>query len=164
MKTLHFTGTVKKLGDYINTDAILPAKYLNLTTPEQLGPHCLESYDPSFVASVTPGDIVVAGRNFGCGSSREHAPQALIGCGVACVIAHSFSRIFFRNAINLGLPLLGLEAADEIAAGSMLDVDCAQGVVRNLSNSKEYRVPLLPPFMRDMLLAGGLIPSLKKKH
>lgn len=157
MSKLEFTGTVRRLGDYIDTDAILPAKYLNLTTPVALAEHCLESYAPDFRSKIQPNDIIVAGKNFGCGSSREHAPMALMGCGVSCIIAESFSRIFFRNAINLGLPTLELPEAKNIADGARVHVDCATGTIVDETCNRKYLIAPLPIFMQEILLAGGVI-------
>ncbi|MBM4040113.1 MAG: 3-isopropylmalate dehydratase small subunit [Planctomycetes bacterium] len=154
-----------KFGDDVNTDAIIPAPYLVTTDPKELGSHCMEgSGQPDFAKRVRKGDVVVAGENFGCGSSREHAPVALTGAGVACVIARSFARIFFRNAINIGLPLLECpEAADAIAAGDEVQVDLARGVIRDLTTGREFQAEPMPDFMRAIFDAGGLVEFAKRR-
>ncbi|MDR1827905.1 MAG: 3-isopropylmalate dehydratase small subunit [Methylobacteriaceae bacterium] len=164
MSELVFTGTVRRLGDFVDTDAILPAKYLNLTTPEALAAHVLENHAPDFRKILHAGDILVAGRNFGCGSSREHAPLALKGSGVACVIAESFARIFFRNSINLGLPVVELADAGQLAEGHTVRVDCGAGLVSDETSGKTYKVALFPDFMREILKAGGVIPYIENQR
>jgi 3-isopropylmalate/(R)-2-methylmalate dehydratase small subunit len=157
------TGKVHKFGDDINTDEILPARYLVSTDPKELARHAMEDADPEFAAKVKPGDFVVAGKNFGCGSSREHAPVALKGAGVAAVIAGSFARIFYRNAFNMGLPILECpEAAAALADGDAIAVDLETGVIRDLATGKEYLSRPLPPFMQELLADGGLMAHLKK--
>lgn len=151
-------GKVHKFGDNIDTDLIIPARYLNTTDPAELARHCMEDADPTFAGRVQPGDIIVAGTNFGCGSSREHAPVAIKAAGVACVIAKSFARIFYRNAFNIGLPILECAEADEIPAGSRLRVDLATGWIRVVDTGKEYQARPIPEFMREIIAAGGLIP------
>ncbi len=154
-------GTAWRFGDDVDTDAIIPARYLNTSDPDELAAHCMEDADPSFMSKVKRGDIIVGGRNFGCGSSREHAPIAIKAAGVSCVIAGSFARIFFRNSFNMGLPIFeSEEAARSIATGDMLEVDPAKGVIRNLTKKQEYRAQAHPPFMADLIRAGGLIPYL----
>ena len=151
-------GSVWKYGDNVDTDAIIPARYLNVSDPEQLGRHCLEDLDPSFADKVRPGDVIAAGENFGCGSSREHAPLALKAAGVNCVVARSFARIFYRNAINIGLPILECpEAVATLATGHRLEVDLETGQIRNLSTGGVHRAKVYPPFMMELLRAGGLI-------
>jgi 3-isopropylmalate/(R)-2-methylmalate dehydratase small subunit len=157
-------GRAHKFGDNIDTDAIAPISCIGLTRPEELGAHCMETIDPDFPKRVTPGDLIVAGRNFGCGSSREIAPWAIQGAGIACVIAESFARIFFRNAINIALPLLqcpetamGTEESDE------LEVDLSLGVIRNLRTGEAFRADPYPGFLRDLMAAGGLIPYTRKR-
>ncbi|HUT34457.1 MAG TPA: 3-isopropylmalate dehydratase small subunit [Planctomycetota bacterium] len=154
-----------KFGDDVNTDAIIPAPYLVTTDPKELGSHAMEgSGQPDFAERVKRGDVVVAGENFGCGSSREHAPVALTGAGVACVVARSFARIFFRNAINIGLPLLECpEAADAIAAGDEVEVDLADGRITDLTTGKTFRAAPMPDFMRAIFDAGGLVQFAKKR-
>jgi 3-isopropylmalate/(R)-2-methylmalate dehydratase small subunit len=152
-------GKVWKYGDNVDTDAIIPARYLNVSTPEELAQHCMEDVDATFAGAVQAGDVVVAGENFGCGSSREHAPLALKGAGVSCVVARSFARIFYRNAINVGLPILECpQAAEEAESGQQLEVDLKAGQVRNLSNGQVYQAAPYPPFMMALIEAGGLIP------
>ena len=147
-----------KFGDHLDTDQIIPASYLTTTDPRELGSHCMETPDPDFVTKVKPGDVIVAGVNFGCGSSREHAPISIRGAGVTCVIAKSFARIFFRNSINLGLPVLeSPEAVDGITAGDELEIDFASGEIRNLTTEKVYHAKPFEPFMMEIIEAGGLI-------
>ena len=154
-----------KFGDDVNTDAIIPAPYLVTTDPKELGSHAMEgSEQPDFATRVRPGDVVVAGENFGCGSSREHAPVALTGAGVACVIAKSFARIFFRNAINIGLPLLECpDAADAIAAGDEVEVDLATGTVRSVATGRIFQAQPMPDFMRAIFDAGGLVAFARQR-
>ncbi len=157
-------GQVWKYGDHVDTDAIIPARYLNVSTPEELAEHCLEDLDPSFAGAVRPGDMVLAGENFGCGSSREHAPLALKGAGVSCVVARSFARIFFRNAINVGLPILECPAAvADAEPGHRLEVVLGTGEVRNLTNGHTYRAEPYPPFMMEIINAGGLVPYTRRR-
>ncbi|HIH70382.1 3-isopropylmalate dehydratase small subunit [Methermicoccus shengliensis] len=147
-----------KFGDDVDTDAIIPGRYLVLNTPEELAAHAFEGVRPEFASSVKKGDVVVAGRNFGCGSSREHAPLALKGCGIQCVIAKSFARIFFRNSINIGLPLLECEGAGAIEDGDELRIDMGAGIVENITQQRTYRASSLPDFIQRIVGAGGLIP------
>jgi 3-isopropylmalate/(R)-2-methylmalate dehydratase small subunit len=157
-------GKVHKYGANIDTDAIIPARYLNLSEAADLAQHCMEDIDAEFVKRVRPGDIMVATTNFGCGSSREHAPLALRGAGISCVIAKSFARIFFRNAINIGLPLLECEAApDNIQAGDVVEVDLSTGTIKNLNNGKTFTAKPYPDFMAGLISAGGLIEYTKKR-
>ena len=157
-------GKVWVYGDNVDTDAIIPARYLNMSTPEELAAHCMEDIDASFAKEVQPGDIIVAGKNFGCGSSREHAPVALKGCGVACVIAETFARIFYRNAINIGLPILECpDAVHGTKAGQRLEVDLAGGTIRNLDTGKVYHATPYPPFMLALIEAGGLVEYTRQK-
>ncbi len=157
-------GKVHKYGANIDTDAIIPARYLNLSEPMELAKHCMESIDPEFVTRVKAGDIMVATTNFGCGSSREHAPLAIKASGISCVIAKSFARIFFRNAINIGLPLLECEEApDNIEAGDVVEVDLAQGKIKNLKNGKVFTAKPYPDFMAGLIASGGLIEYTKKR-
>jgi len=156
-------GKVHKFGDDVNTDDIISARYLNTTDPGELGSHCMEILDRDFVARVRPGDIVVAGSNFGCGSSREHAPVALKGCGVALVIAKSFARIFYRNAINIGLPIIELPQADQLQAGDEVEVDPAKGSVKDLTQGKAYQAQPFVDFICKIIDAGGLVNWAKKQ-
>ncbi len=158
-------GRVWKFGDNIDTDVIIPARYLNTTDPEELAKHCMEDADPEFAKKVKKGDIIVAGRNFGCGSSREHAPIAIKACGISCVIAKSFARIFYRNAFNTGLLILECpEAVEKIDEGDELEVYPEEGKIINLTKKEEYHTKPLPEFMKDILEAGGLIPYVMKKY
>ena len=151
-------GTVHKYKDNVNTDEIIPARYLNDSTPAALAAHCMEDIDKSFVGSVKPGDIIVAEKNFGCGSSREHAPIAIKASGVSCVIACDFARIFFRNCINIGLPFLVCpEAARDAESGDVIDVDLAAGTIRNETKGRTYSVPPVPPEIRAIIARGGLL-------
>ncbi|BAF58714.1 3-isopropylmalate dehydratase small subunit [Pelotomaculum thermopropionicum SI] len=155
---MEIKGKVWKFGPDIDTDAIIPARYLNTSDPEELARHCMEDADPSFPARVRPGDVIVAGKNFGCGSSREHAPIAIKAAGVSCVIAASFARIFYRNAFNIGLPIFeSPEAAGGIGQGDEVAVDAAAGIITDLTTGKTYRAAPVPPFMRQIIAAGGLI-------
>ena len=151
------TGKVIKYGDNIDTDVIIPARYLNAPSPEELAKHCMEDIDIDFVNKVKPGDIMVGGANFGCGSSREHAPVAIQASGISCVIAASFARIFYRNAINIGLPILECEAAcDGIKEGDIVSVNFDNGVITNETKGESYQAEPFPPFMQALIKAGGL--------
>lgn len=153
---------VYKYGDNVDTDVIIPARYLNAPDEKSLASHCMEDIDAGFASTVEPGDIIVAGANFGCGSSREHAPIAIRESGVACVIAKSFARIFYRNAINIGLPIFECEAAsDGIAAGDDVRVDFDTGLITNLTKNEMYQAQPLPPFIQNIVNRGGLLNSLK---
>lgn len=157
-------GRIFKYGDNVDTDVIIPARYLTSFDPKELAAHCMEDIDLTFAKKVKAGDIMVAGNNFGCGSSREHAPIAIKGAGISCVIARSFARIFYRNAVNIGLPILECpEAVDGAAAGDELEVDFDTGAVRNLTKGKSYVAAPFPPFMRKIMDAGGLINYSKAK-
>lgn len=150
---------VWKYGDNVDTDVIIPARYLNSPDPAELGRHCLEDLDPGFRSAVSPGDVIVAGRNFGCGSSREHAPLAIKAAGVGAVIAASFARIFFRNAVNIGLPIIeSPEAAAALENGRRVAVDLVAGEVRDLNDGRTWKVRPLPPFILEIVKAGGLVP------
>ncbi|RJX22154.1 MAG: 3-isopropylmalate dehydratase small subunit [Ammonifex sp.] len=151
-------GTAFKFGENVDTDLIIPARYLNTSDPEELARHCMEDADPTFASRVKPGDFIVAGANFGCGSSREHAPVAIKASGVACVIAKSFARIFYRNAFNIGLPILECPEAEEIPLEGRIRVDLQEGVIRVVDTGKVYRARPIPPFMQEIIGAGGLIP------
>jgi len=156
-------GKVHKFGEDINTDDIIAAKYLVSTDAKELGRHCLESIKPDFAAKVAEGDIIVAGKNFGCGSSREHAPLAIKGCGVSCVIAKSFAAIFFRNAINIGLPFLESADIDKIHDGDALEIDLSGGIIRNLSQNQIYKTQAFPEFLQDIVRVGGLINYVRER-
>jgi len=157
-------GRVHKYGANVDTDVIIPARYLNLNTPEELAPHCMEDIDAEFVQRVRPGDLIVADTNFGCGSSREHAPLAIKGAGVSCVIAKSFARIFYRNAINLGLPILECaEAVDGSEASDELAVELETGTIRNLTKGSEFKAKPYPQFMLELMQAGGLVEYTKRR-
>ena len=157
-------GKVHKYGADINTDAIIPARYLNVSEPAALAKHCMEDIDNDFVNRVEPGDIIMATTNFGCGSSREHAPLAIKASGVSCVIAKTFARIFFRNAINIGLPLLECEeAVDRTEAGDILEVELARGEIKNLTRGLVFTAKPYPPFMAELISAGGLIGYTKMR-
>ncbi len=156
-------GKVHKFGNDVNTDDIISARYLNTTDPGELGAHCMEMIDKDFAKKVAPGDVIVAGNNFGCGSSREHAPLALKGCGVALVIARSFARIFYRNAINIGLPIIEMPQADALQAGDEVEVDLSQGAVRNITQGRTYRAQPFAAFICHIIEAGGLVNWAKKK-
>lgn len=157
-------GTAYKFGDNVDTDQIISAQYLVTTDAKELAKHCMEVADANFQSQAKPGDILVAGRNFGCGSSREHAPLAIKGMELGLVIAESFARIFFRNCINIGLPILECpEAARETAAGDQLEVDLDKGEIKNLTQGKSYQAQAFPPFMRQIIQAGGLMPYVKQR-
>jgi 3-isopropylmalate/(R)-2-methylmalate dehydratase small subunit len=161
---LKLKGKVHRFGADVNTDVILPARYLNISEPSELAGHCMEDIDAEFLTRVEPGDIMVAATNFGCGSSREHAPLAIKASGISCVIAQSFARIFFRNAINIGLPLLECaEAANETEAGDILEFDLSSGEIDNLSKRKKYVAEAYPEFMTGIIASGGLIEYTKKR-
>ncbi|BDG58930.1 3-isopropylmalate dehydratase small subunit [Caldinitratiruptor microaerophilus] len=157
-------GRAHKFGPDIDTDVIIPAYYLNTIDPVELGKHCMEAADPDFSKKVKPGDIIVAGKNFGSGSSREHAPIAIKGCGIGAVVAESFARIFFRNAINIGLPILeSPEAAAAIQAGDEVEIDLEAGRITDLTTGQTFQATPLPPFMMEIFRAGGLVPYLRQK-
>jgi len=151
-------GKVWKYGANVDTDAIIPARYLNLSTGEELARHCMEDIDTGFAQEAQPGDIIMATTNFGCGSSREHAPLAIKGAGVSCVIAETFARIFYRNAINIGLPILECpEAVADTDVGQTLEVELETGIIRNLDTGRVFQAAPYPPFMMAIISAGGLI-------
>lgn len=157
-------GKVWRFGDDINTDLIIPARYLNTREPQELGAHCMEGVDPAFREKVTPGDIMVVGKNFGCGSSREHAPISIKACGIQAIIAKSFARIFYRNAFNIGLPIFeSTEASDEIKEEDEVEIDGDSGIIRNITKNEEYKANPIPPFMQELISAGGLMEWTKKK-
>lgn len=150
-------GRAWRFGDNVDTDVIVPARYLNTSNPEELRVHCMEDVDPEFSSKVKPGDIIVAGKNFGCGSSREHAPIAIKSLGISCIIASSFARIFFRNAINIGLPIIEIPEADQVKQGDIVEVDLTNSSIINLKDGKHYYAVELPQFLQDIYQYGGLI-------
>ncbi len=157
-------GRVHKYGDNIDTDVIIPARYLNSSDPAELAAHCMVDIDPEFAGRVQQGDIIVGGENFGCGSSREHAPIAIKASGVSCVIAATFARIFYRNAINIGLPILeSPEASRAIADGDEVEVDFQSGTIRDITTGEEFRAHPFPEFIRRIIDAGGLLASLREE-
>ncbi len=159
-----FKGKVHKYGANVDTDAIIPARYLNVSDPALLAEHCMEDIDIDFVKRVKKGDIIVATTNFGCGSSREHAPLAIKASGTSCVIAKSFARIFFRNSIDIGLPLLESDdAPDGIKSGDSLEVNLEKGIIKNITTGKQYQSKAYPEFMSELVKAGGLIEYTKQR-
>ncbi len=160
---MNIEGKVFKYGDNVDTDVIIPARYLNTANAKELALHCMEDIDTTFVKRVELGDIMVAGANFGCGSSREHAPLVIKTCGTGCVIAKSFARIFYRNAINIGLPILECpEAVDGISDGDKVAVDFDSGEIKNLTTGKTFKAHPFPPFIQSIIKSGGLLNSLKE--
>ena len=158
-------GRVFKYGDNVDTDVIIPARYLNAPSPEDLAKHCMEDIDIDFVKNVEKGDIMVGGANFGCGSSREHAPIAIRASGISCVIAKSFARIFYRNAINIGFPILECpEAVDKINAGDKVSVDFATGIITDETTGEKFQATAFPAFINGIIEAGGLLPYIKAKQ
>lgn len=156
-------GKVWKFGKNIDTDIIIPARYLNTSDPAELAKHCMEDADPDFSKKINPGDIIVAGKNFGCGSSREHAPIALKAAGIGCVIAPSFARIFYRNSFNMGLPIFECDETDSaIREGDEVEVDADSGEIRDLTTGDIFRAQPIPPFMQELIADGGLIPHVLK--
>ena len=156
-------GTVHKYGDNVDTDVIIPARYLNSSDPAELAKSCMEDIDPDFVKRVQKGDIMVANKNFGCGSSREHAPIAIKASGISCVIAETFARIFYRNSINIGLAILECdEAAKDIKDGDEVKVDFDTGVIENVTTGKTYQAEPFPPFIQNIISKGGLLKSIGK--
>ena len=161
---MKLNGNAHKFGADVDTDAIIPARYLNTSDPAELAKHCMEDADKDFMKKMKPGDIIVADKNFGCGSSREHAPIAIKAAGVSCVIAKSFARIFYRNAFNMGLPIFeSSEAVEGIDAGDEVDVDVDSGVIKNVTKGKSYKAQAIPPFMQELINAGGLMQHVMKK-
>ena len=159
---MNVQGKVHKYGDHVDTDVIIPARYLNVQDPKALAAHCMEDIDKEFIHKVQEGDIMVAGANFGCGSSREHAPLAIKASGVSCVIAATFARIFYRNAINIGLAILECPTASAgIENGDQVSVDFDTGVITNVTKNETYQAEAFPPFIKDMIDKGGLMASLK---
>lgn len=158
---MKFDGKVIKYGDNVDTDVIIPARYLNTSDHKELASHCMEDLDATFVTRVQTGDIMVAGQNFGCGSSREHAPIAIKASGISLVIAKSFARIFYRNSINIGLAIVECpEAAEEISEGDKVEADLDNGIIRNLTTGKEYKTAPFPEFIQKIIQNGGLISSI----
>ena len=157
-------GKIWKFKDNIDTDVIIPARYLNTSDIKELALHCMEDYDAQFIKKMNRGDIILAGKNFGCGSSREHAPSALKEAGVSCIIAKSFARIFYRNAINIGLPIFeSAEAVEQSSEGDILTVDTQKGIIENLSTKKVYKINSLPEFIQRIIAMGGLREYVKKE-
>jgi len=162
---MKFSGRVWKFGDHIDTDVIIPARYLTTSDHKELGRHCMEDADPDFVKKIGKGDIIVAGRNFGSGSSREHAPIAIKAAGISCVIAESFARIFYRNAFNMGLPIFeSAEAAAQINQGDQLQVEADTGMIEDRTQKKRFRAEPIPDFMQELIKDGGLVAHLKKSQ
>ncbi|HHX49877.1 MAG TPA: 3-isopropylmalate dehydratase small subunit [Clostridia bacterium] len=158
-------GNVWKFGNDIDTDAIIPARYMNTSLPEELASHCMEDADPEFIKKVKKGDLIVAGKNFGCGSSREHAPIAIKAAGIGAIIAGSFARIFYRNAINIGLPIFeSQEAAEGIRDGDRIRIDEGTGSIVNLTRGETYEARPFPPFMQELIQAGGLMSYIKERR
>jgi len=157
-------GKAWKFGDNINTDDIIAARYLNTTDEKQLAAHCMETIRPEFSKKIQKGDIIVAGENFGCGSSREHAPVSIKGCGISAVIAKSFARIFLRNSINIGLPVIELQEADEIEEGDELEIDFEEGTIKNNSKGKTYEFNRYPEFLQEIIRNGGLMKWVKARY
>ena len=161
---MELNGTVWKYGDNVDTDVIIPARYLNVSTPEELALHCMEDIDAEFVGAVQPGDIIVGAENFGCGSSREHAPLAIKGAGISCVVAKSFARIFYRNSINVGLPILECpEAVEGTEKGEQLTVDLEAGTITNERTGHTYQTSPFPAFIMGIIQAGGLVPYTRER-
>lgn len=159
-----FKGRIWKFGDNIDTDAIIPARYLNTSDPKELAKHCMEDADPSFVMKMKPGDIIVGGENFGCGSSREHAPIAIKAAGISCVVAKSFARIFYRNSFNMGLPIFeSRELFDAIAEGREITLDSARGTITIDGADQKFYINPIPPFMEQLIADGGLMKHIAKK-
>lgn len=161
---MKFKGRIWKFGDNIDTDAIIPARYLNIWNPQGLAAHCMEDIDPAFMKKMSPGDIIVGGENFGCGSSREHAPIAIKAAGIACVVAKSFARIFYRNSFNMGLPIFeSRELWPLVEGGAGIEVDAAEGVIRIAGGAAEpLRIEPVPPFMQELIADGGLMNHIAK--
>ena len=161
---MKLTGKVWKFGDDVDTDAIIPARYLNVSDPFELAAHCMEDIDPNFMKKISKGDIIVADKNFGCGSSREHAPLAIKAAGISCVIAKSFARIFYRNSINIGFPILECEeAASKISEGDQIEIDLSSGAIINLTKKETYNAQPFPEFMQKIISAGGLMNYVMNK-
>jgi 3-isopropylmalate dehydratase small subunit len=162
---MNIKGKVWKFKDDVDTDLIIPARYLNTSDPAELAKHCMEDADKTFAGKVGKGDIIVAGKNFGCGSSREHAPVAIKAVGVSCVIAKDFARIFYRNSFNIGLPIFeSEEASAKIAEGDTVEINAAKGIITNITKNETYKVKPIPPFMQELVEAGGLLKYAKTKY
>lgn len=160
---MKYKGMAWKFGSDVDTDAIIPARYLNTSDPKELAKHCMEDADPDFVNKIKHGDIIVADKNFGCGSSREHAPIAIKAAGISCVIAKSFARIFYRNAFNMGLPILECpEAVDAIKEGNKLEINLDKGEIKDITANKIFNAQPIPPFMQELINTGGLMEWVKK--
>jgi len=157
------TANVWKFGNNIDTDLIIAARYLNTSEPAELAKYVMKDADPEFVSKMSRGDVIVAGENFGCGSSREHAPIALKAAGVSAIVAKSFARIFYRNAFNMGLPIFELAEADEISEGNKIEIDFDSGVIKDITTSKDYRFSPIPEFMQELIKSGGLMQQAKKE-
>lgn len=161
---MNYTGKVHKVGDHIDTDAIIPARFLVTGDAETLGKNCMSGIEPDWARRVSKGDLLVAGRNFGCGSSREHAPIAILGAGIPAVVAHSFARIFYRNAFNTGLPLLEIgDQIDQIHDGDILEIDASRGLIHNKTTNVDITCQPLPQSIRNILDAGGLVPYVRER-
>lgn len=161
---MNFSGKVWKFGDNIDTDAIIPARYLNTSDPKELALHCMEDADPDFVKKMKPGDIIIGGENFGCGSSREHAPIAIKAAGISCVVAKSFARIFYRNSFNMGLPIFeSRELVDNISVGQEISIDSVKGIISVGGANKTFSINPIPPFMEQLIADGGLLKHIAKK-
>jgi 3-isopropylmalate/(R)-2-methylmalate dehydratase small subunit len=161
---MNFTGKVWKFGDNIDTDAIIPARYLNTSDPKELALHCMEDADPDFMKKMKPGDIIIGGENFGCGSSREHAPIAIKAAGISCVVAKSFARIFYRNSFNMGLPIFeSRELVDNISVGQEISIDSVKGIISVGGANKTFSINPIPPFMEQLIADGGLLKHIAKK-
>lgn len=159
------SGSVFKYGDNVDTDVIIPARHLAITDPKGLAEHCMEDIDADFVKNVKPGDIIVAEKNFGCGSSREHAPLAIKASGISCVIAETFARIFYRNAINIGLPIIECkEASQGIEAGDEVEIDFDSGIIYNKTKGTQFKGQAFPPFMQELIGAGGLVNYMNNQN
>ena len=163
MQKANINGKVWRFGKDIDTDLIIAARYLNTSDPQELAKHVMEDADPEFVNKMTPGDVIVADENFGCGSSREHAPIALKAAGVAAVVAPTFARIFYRNAFNMGLPIFELPEASQISEGDEIEIDMDNGTITNKTTNKTYNFTPIPPFMQELIDAGGLMSFAKKE-
>jgi 3-isopropylmalate dehydratase small subunit len=162
---MNIKGKVWKFGNDIDTDLIIPARYLNTSDPAELAKHCMEDADKTWAGKVKKGDVIVAGKNFGCGSSREHAPVAIKAAGVSCVIAKDFARIFYRNSFNIGLPIFeSEEASAKIKEGDTVEIDASKGIINNVTTGDTYTVKPIPPFMQELVAAGGLLNFAKKKY
>lgn len=160
-----FKGKVWKFGDNIDTDAIIPARYLTTSDPKELAAHCMEDADPNFVTKMTPGDIILGGENFGCGSSREHAPISIKAAGISCVIAKSFARIFYRNSFNMGLPIFeSRELVDAINEGEEIMLDSVNGTITITGTDNIFKINAIPPFMEELIADGGLMKHIAKKR